>query len=89
MRIRERDAPGNESLLASRGPCPRFDLADRSDRCRAYELVLREGTPADIASVVDGALLVDAWPDLILPTELRQAWQNLIDRTHTKLAETS
>ena len=44
MRIRERDAPGNESLLASRGPCPRFDLADRSDRCRAYELVFARHT---------------------------------------------
>jgi transcriptional regulator with XRE-family HTH domain len=71
------------------GPSPQFDLADRSERCRTYELVLREGTPNDIASVVDGALLVDAWPDLILPAELRQAWQHLIDRAHTKLAEAS
>lgn len=71
------------------GPSPQFDLADRSERCRTYELILREGTPNDIASVVDGALLVDAWPDLILPAELRQAWQHLIDRAHTKLAEAS
>ena len=71
------------------GPSPQFDLADRSERSRAYELVLREGTPNDIASVVDGALLVDAWPDLILPSELRQAWQHLIDRAHTKLAQAS
>jgi transcriptional regulator with XRE-family HTH domain len=69
------------------GPSPQFDLAERSERCRAYELVLREGTPDDIASVIDGALLVDAWHDLILPAELRQAWQHLIDRAHTKLAE--
>jgi len=69
------------------GPAPRLDLADRSDRSSAYELVLREGTPDDIAGVGDGALLVDAWPDLILPAELRQAWQHLINRAHTKLAE--
>jgi len=71
------------------GLSPQFNLADRSDRCRAYELVLREGTPDDIASVVDGALLVDAWHDLILPAELRQAWQHLIDRPRTKVAEAS
>ena len=71
------------------GPSPRFDLADRSERSGAYELVLREGTPDDIASVIDGAMLVDAWYDLILPAELRQAWQHLIDRAHTKLAEAS
>lgn len=71
------------------GTSPQFDLADRSERSRTYELVLREGTPHDIASVVDGALLVDAWPDLILPAELRHAWQHLIDRAHPPLAEAS
>ena len=71
------------------GPSPRLDLADRSDRSRAYELVLREGTPDDIAAVVDGALLVDAWDDLIVPAELRQAWRPLIDRDPTKLAAAS
>ena len=65
------------------GPSPRLDLADRSDRLRAYELVLREGTPEDIAAVVDAALLVDAWDDLVLPAELRQAWRPLIDRAGT------
>jgi transcriptional regulator with XRE-family HTH domain len=71
------------------GPSPQYDLADRSDRCRTYELVLREGTPNDIASVVDGTLLVDAWSHLILPAELRQAWQHLIDGVRTKLTEAS
>ena len=71
------------------GPAPQLRLADRGDRSRAYELVLREGTPDDIASVVDGALLVDAWDDLILPAELRQTWQHLIDRARTTLAEAS
>jgi len=31
------------------------------------ELVLCEGAPGDIASVVDTPLLVDVWPDPILP----------------------
>jgi hypothetical protein len=35
--------------------------------------------PADIERFVDGALLVDAWDDLVLPTALRAAWHPLID----------
>ena len=35
-------------------------------RPRAYEIVLREGTPSD-EGVVDGVLLCEAWPDLVLP----------------------
>lgn len=61
------------------GSAASFDLADRSDRARAYELVLREGQPDDIRSLVDGALLIDAWTDLVIPAELRRAWQPIID----------
>jgi hypothetical protein len=35
--------------------------------------------PADILRFVDGALLVDLWADLVLPRELRTAWQPAID----------
>jgi hypothetical protein len=55
------------------------DLADRRQRARAYEVVLREGGPVDIESVVDGALLVDLWDELVLPKRPRTAWQSLID----------
>jgi transcriptional regulator with XRE-family HTH domain len=58
-----------------------FDLRDRGDRLRVYEAVLREGSGDDLVALVDGVLLVDAWPDLVLPRELRQAWQPLIDAT--------
>jgi transcriptional regulator with XRE-family HTH domain len=71
------------------GATPSFDLADRDDRARAYELVLREGQPDDIQSIVDGALLIDAWPDLVVTAELRHAWQPIIDGTRTKLAKAS
>lgn len=60
------------------GPERTFDLSVRSDRLRAYEIVLREGAPADIEGVVDGVLLCDAWPDLVLPAELRAAWRDVI-----------
>jgi hypothetical protein len=55
------------------------DLSDRRQRLRAYEVVLREGRPVDIERYVDGALLIDAWPDLVLPRQIRVAWQPLID----------
>jgi transcriptional regulator with XRE-family HTH domain len=55
------------------------DLSDRQQRGQAYELVLREGRPADIESIVDGALLVDQWYDLVLPRRIRDEWQPVID----------
>jgi transcriptional regulator with XRE-family HTH domain len=55
-----------------------FDLRARTDRARVYEIVLQEGTPADILAYVDGALLVDLWEDLVLPRAVRSAWAPLI-----------
>ncbi len=55
------------------------DLADRRQRARVYEVALREGRPSDIESIVDGALLVDEWEELVLPRRLRAAWQPVID----------
>ena len=60
-------------------PHRRVDLADRRERTRAYEVVLREGRPSDIESIVDGVLLVDKWDELVLPRRLRAAWQPVID----------
>ena len=56
-----------------------FDLRDRGDRARVYEAVLREGSAEDLLAFIDGVLLVDAWPELVLPREVRRAWQSLID----------
>ncbi len=56
-----------------------YRLADRSDRARVYELVLTEGTPEDVTSYLDGALLVDLWNDMVLPRAVRIAWASLID----------
>lgn len=56
------------------------DLADRRQRARCYETVLREGTPEDIGAYIDGALLVDLWDELVVPVDIRAAWQPLIDR---------
>lgn len=59
-------------------PDRRVDLADRQARARAYEQLLTEGTAADIAAMVDGALLADLWTQLVLPRAVREAWAPLI-----------
>jgi transcriptional regulator with XRE-family HTH domain len=59
-------------------PGRRFDLADRSDRARVYEMVLREGESIDLLTYVDGALLIDLWNDLVLPRDVRAAWAPII-----------
>jgi transcriptional regulator with XRE-family HTH domain len=63
-----------------------FDLADRGDRARLYEIVLREGSPADLLEYLDGALLVDLWQELVLPRAVRAAWKPIIEFPPTKAA---
>ncbi|HEY8720211.1 hypothetical protein [Pengzhenrongella sp.] len=43
-------------------------------------MVLREGLPEDVLTYVDGVLLVDLWDDLVLPRDLRAAWDPVIDQ---------
>ena len=70
-RVRLRDREG--------APVGVWDLAVRADRIRLYELVLCGGTADAILACVDGALLVDAWPEMGLPAPVRKVWQPLID----------
>jgi transcriptional regulator with XRE-family HTH domain len=63
-----------------------YDLADRQQRARVYEIVLREGTPDDIRTYIDGALLVDLWAELVLPTDIRQAWAPAIQSAYPTAA---
>ncbi len=56
-----------------------FDLADRDDRRRVYQYLLRAGLPVWIWRWVDGALLVELWEDLEIPDTVRKLWQPLID----------
>ena len=55
-----------------------YDLRDRRQRARVYEIVLREGGPSDILTYVDGALLVDLWDELVLPRDVRTAWRAVV-----------
>ncbi len=56
----------------------RYNLADRRQRARVYETVLREGGPTDVLRYVDGALLVDLWDELVLPSAVRAAWKPVV-----------
>jgi len=62
------------------GPQGTWDLADRSQRLLAYQLLLAEGDPVDISTFVDGTLLIDVWSEMFLPDEIRTAWQPLVDQ---------
>lgn len=77
--------------LHDRGGAPEgvWDLSDRADRILAYELLLCDGTADMIMSCVDGALLIDAWPEMDLPAAVREAWQPLIDKTRGTLPRRS
>lgn len=55
-----------------------YRLRDRRDRARVYEIVLREGGPADLRAIIDGVLLVDLWDELVLPVVIREAWESII-----------
>ena len=57
-----------------------YRLADRTDRARVYESVLREGTADDVLAYVDGTLLTDLWSELVLPRDLWAAWSPVIGR---------
>ena len=56
-----------------------FDMRDRRQRARVYEIVLREGGPEDVLRYVDGVLLVDLWNELVLPMAVRSAWNAVVN----------
>jgi transcriptional regulator with XRE-family HTH domain len=56
------------------------DLLNRESRIEAYAWLLTYGDEEQVFNHLDGALLVDAWPDLAprLPAALRSEWQPLV-----------
>lgn len=51
-----------------------YDLDDRYDRVRAYELVLAEGTADDVRRFIRIDDLIELWDDLWLPRAVESAW---------------
>jgi transcriptional regulator with XRE-family HTH domain len=60
-----------------------WDLSIESERFDYYQLMLRAGLCTMIEDSIDGVLLIQAWPHLDLPQEIREAWQPLIDAATT------
>ena len=55
-----------------------FNLAERAERIEVYEIVITEGSPVDICTYIDGALLIDLWNELVLPREIHALWSAVI-----------
>lgn len=54
-----------------------WDFGDGDDRKMAYATVLREArTRADLTQWLHADVLVDLWPVLYLPREVRRPWQD-------------
>jgi hypothetical protein len=56
-----------------------WDLADRTDRRRAYEILICEGLPQQMIRWLDGGFLVDLWDELDLPDTIRKVWMPAIE----------
>jgi hypothetical protein len=55
----------------------RYDLANARRLAGMYETALREATsPEDLARWLDGPTLVRLWPELVLPAQVRQLWED-------------
>jgi hypothetical protein len=54
-----------------------FDLGDPDMLRSMYEKVLREAIRVEeLTSYLNGGRLIAAWPDLFLPRDVRQAWED-------------
>lgn len=62
------------------GPDRRYDLADRQQRARVYEQVLREGNEDDVRRFIQADELIDLWDELVLPRNVRHAWAEWLER---------
>ncbi|WP_346434157.1 helix-turn-helix transcriptional regulator [Nonomuraea composti] len=56
-----------------------YDLSDRDERRAAYTALLCGGGPGELLGHVDGVLLIDLWDELVLPDDIRGAWQPLVE----------
>lgn len=60
--------------LVQHTPQDEWNLKDRTDRRRAYEILILHGLPQQMIRWLDGALLVDLWHELDLPAPVRKVW---------------
>lgn len=58
-------------------PRKRYDVTDVDDRLRMYEAVLNEAlNPVDLQGFLNKDLLIEAWPQLLVPERIRARWES-------------
>jgi hypothetical protein len=55
-----------------------YDLDDRAERKYLYEVVLADGTSADINRLIARTVLLDLWDGLYLSQAVRSSWADTI-----------
>ena len=62
-------------------PTRMWDLSDRRQRARVYEIVMTEGTDDDVRKFIDVDEVLALWPDLYLPPHVRDTWRDFLRRS--------
>jgi hypothetical protein len=70
-----RNGPLDVPINVYWGPRHTFDLDNESDVIQAYQAALREGRVIDQEKLLNQALLVEIWPELMLPVRVRELWE--------------
>lgn len=57
------------------GPGRTVDLDTEDGQSKAYRAIVREGTAAQQAELLNADLLIELWPSLRLPARCRATWE--------------
>ena len=62
------------------GPRRVWDLDDRRQRAQLYEIVMSEGTEADVREFIDVDQVIELWDELWLAPHVREPWMHYVER---------
>jgi len=63
-----------------------YDLSDPAALRLMYEQVIQEGRETDLKAYLNVDLLVQVWPELILPARAREMWESRFARLRFRAA---
>lgn len=69
------------------GPQSVFDLSEVGHVQTAYQALVRVGAVEDQVQFLNEAVLVAAWPRLVLPLRCRQLWESRFPQLRRELAQ--
>lgn len=58
------------------GPRRGIDLGQEGDVLSAYQATISEGMVSDQVNILNRALLIEIWPDLVLSRRVRDLWES-------------